>query len=91
MSEKPGLAALIDNTPLPEEEARALWKEFSEHMDANKGDRLGFAQKKGFLSIAPELRKGQAVLVARTTNTPPPARAATPNGVKPQAGKRRKR
>jgi hypothetical protein len=60
----PRLAAFVDGTLLPEEEARALWGRFSAHMDAHKGDLAGFARAEGFASIHPESRRGQAVLVA---------------------------
>jgi hypothetical protein len=63
------LAGVIDGAPLSEEDAKALWKEFSEHMDANRGDMAGFAKKKGWFAIAPEYRDGKAVLVVRTTAT----------------------
>jgi hypothetical protein len=70
---KPGnLAALVDGAPLPEDEARELWKRFSEHMGENKGDMEGFARKNGYTAIAPEFRDGRAVLVAYTTVPPPP-------------------
>jgi hypothetical protein len=63
------LACVIDGAPLSEEDAKALWKEFSAYMDANRGDMAGFAKKKGWFAIAPEYRDGKAVLVARTTAT----------------------
>jgi len=63
---KPRLAATIDGRPLGEEEARALWVEFSAHMDEHQGDFAGFAKKKGFVSAVPEVQSGQAVLVLRT-------------------------
>jgi hypothetical protein len=70
---KPGnLAALVDGAPLPEDEARDLWKRFSEHMGEHKGDMEGFARKNGYTAIAPEFRGGRAVLVAYTTAPPPP-------------------
>jgi hypothetical protein len=87
------LAAWIDGTPLAEEEARALWKEFSEHMDEHRGDMAGFATKKGWFSVLPEHRAGKAVLMVRTSATakmaPPPAApkpAPRPQG-KPQQKK----
>jgi hypothetical protein len=58
------LAVIVDGTPLSEEDARALWARFSAHMDAHKGDLVGFAQTEGFASVHPESRRGQAVLVA---------------------------
>jgi hypothetical protein len=71
------LAALIDGVPLGEDEARALWREFSEHMDEHRGDMAGFAQKKGWFSVIPEHRQGKAVLAVRTSESakiaPPPA------------------
>jgi hypothetical protein len=61
------LACVVDGAPLSEEDAKALWKEFSVYMDANRGDMAGFAKKKGWFAIAPEYRDGKAMLVARTT------------------------
>ena len=91
------LAGAIDSVPLPEEDAKALWREFSEHMDANRGDMAGFAKKKGWFAVAPEFRDGKAVLVVRTTATaktlpavqappkPGPQQKAKPKpGAKPQ-------
>jgi hypothetical protein len=81
------LAAVIDAAPLPAEAAKALWKEFSEHMEANRGDMAGFAAKKGWFSIAPEYRGGKAVLIARTTATakaPAPIPAQAPQKPRPQ-------
>ena len=66
MSGKPNLAAVVDGAPLAEAEARELWKEFSAHMDEHQGDMAGFAKKKSWQSVAPEYRKGQAVLVVKT-------------------------
>jgi len=60
------LAVLVDGIALDAEAARALWTEFSAHMDENKGDVIGFAGKKGWQSVAPEFRQGKAVLVVKT-------------------------
>jgi len=79
------LACVIDGVTLPEEDAKALWKEFSEHMDEKRGDMTGYAKKKGWFSVAPEFRDGKAVLVIRTTATArslPPAQA--PQKPRPQ-------
>ncbi len=86
MSEGQGsrLAVTIDGAPLGDEEARALWREFSEHMDANRGDMAGFAKKKGFVSVSPEYLQGKAVLVAWTTAPPPrPPQPRAPKPLKP--------
>jgi hypothetical protein len=64
MTEKSRLAAELDSKALGDDEARALWTEFSAHMDANRGDMIGFAKLKGWQSVAPEYRAGRAVLVA---------------------------
>ena len=64
------LALLVDGVPQPEEEAKALWKAFSEHMDAHRGDMAGFASQRGWASVSPEYRHGKAVLVVRTSTTP---------------------
>jgi hypothetical protein len=60
------LVVLVDGSALPEDEGRALWTEFSAHMDANQGDMAGFAKKKGWQSVLPEYRQGKAVLVVKT-------------------------
>lgn len=67
MPEKPRLAVLIDNVPLGDEESRALWTKFSEHMDTHRGDFAGFAKQHGYYRVSPEARNGQAVLVIYTT------------------------
>jgi hypothetical protein len=86
MSEGSRLMALVDGAALGEAEGRALWAEFSAHMDENKGDMAGFAKKKGWQSVAPEFRDGKAVLLVKT-GAAVPAKPAKP---KPQ-GKRRRR
>jgi hypothetical protein len=85
------LAAWIDGAPLGDDEARLLWKEFSEHMDAHRGDMAGFAAKKGWFAVLPEHRAGKAVLMVRTSAAakmaPPPAApkpAPRPQGKPPQ-------
>ena len=97
---RPALAVLKDGTPLPEDEARALWTEFSAHMEANRGDTAGFAKQRGWHAVAPEFRMGRAVLVVSTTPeaaarakaaAPPPKPAAKspphkgPSGHRPAA------
>jgi hypothetical protein len=81
------LAVRVDGAALPDEEARALWQEFSAHMDANKGDMAGFAKKKGWHAVAPEYQSGQAVLVVATTA----AAAAKPAAKAAQASGKRRR
>jgi hypothetical protein len=96
MSDKPSLAVLVDGVPLPDDEARALWTRFSEHMDEHRGDMAGFAKLCGYVSVAPEVRRGQPVLVVQTTNAPA-AKPAPPQQQRPtgrgqgSAGKRRRR
>ena len=84
MTEPSRLSALVDGTALDPEAARALWTEFSAHMDENKGDMAGFARKKGWHSVAPEFRQGMAVLVVQTG-----AAAAKPRA-KPASKSRRR-
>lgn len=60
------LAVLLDGKPLAEDEARTLWQAFSVHMDEHEGDLGGFAAQKGWSSVKPEYRAGQAVLVVTT-------------------------
>ncbi len=64
MSVPSRLAAFVDDTPLPEDEARALWARFSDYMGSHQGDLAGFARAEGFASVHPESRRGRAVLVA---------------------------
>ncbi len=85
------LAGIVDGVTLSEREAKALWMEFSEHMDEKRGDMVGYAKKKGWFSVAPEYRGGKAVLIVRTTATakgPPPVLAPPkPQSKAPQKGK----
>ena len=60
---RPRLVVLIDNEALPEEDARGLWERFSQYMDEHPGDFAGFAAAEGVVTVKPEHRKGQAVLV----------------------------
>jgi hypothetical protein len=98
MTEPSRLAALIDGAPLDPDASRALWTEFSAHMDEHRGDFAGFARAKGWHSVTPEYQQGKAVLVVRTTAAPAPAapkpaatKAAAPKaGAKPKPRKRRR-
>lgn len=63
---KARLAVVIDGKPLDDEEARTLWQAFSAHMDEHEGDLDGFAKKRGWSSVKPEHKAGQAVLVVTT-------------------------
>lgn len=96
MVDKPSLTVIIDGVPLPDDEARALWTRFSEHMDEHRGDMAGFAKLCGYVSVAPEVRHGQPVLVVQTTEAaaakiaPPHQQRLTPRG-QGSAGKRRRR
>ncbi|APR86102.1 Hypothetical protein A7982_11451 [Minicystis rosea] len=80
---RPALVVLKDGAPLPDDEARALWTEFSAHMEANRGDTAGFAKQKGWHAVAPEFRMGRAVLVVSTT----PEAAAKAKAAAPPQGK----
>jgi hypothetical protein len=77
-----GLGALVDGTPLPAEEAAALWKRFSAWMDSHAGDLAGFAAVEGFASVHPEVHDGTPVLVASHTR---------PQGPYAPASRKRKR
>ncbi len=60
------LAVSVDDKPLPDEEARAIWVAFSAHMDEHEGDAPGFAKARGWVSATPTYVRGQAVLVIKT-------------------------
>ena len=57
------LRVVVDGVPMPEAEARAFWKRFSDHMEANKGDLAGFAKAEGFASVHPAMGASGAELV----------------------------
>ena len=61
------LGVLVDGTPLPDEEARALWARFSEWMEEHHGDLGGFAVKEGYASVHPGVEGGRPVLRASKT------------------------
>ena len=80
------LTVFVDDRELPEEEARALWKRFSDHMEAHQGDLRGFAEKEGVASVLPEHGAGKAILRLRKTGEQVPyanARAATDKSAAP--------
>lgn len=75
------LAVVRDGVDLPEEQARALWRAFSEHMERSHDDYDGFARDHGFLSVRAEHRRGRAVLIVSSVASipPPPPRASRPS------------
>jgi hypothetical protein len=81
------LVVLVDGAPLEAEAGRALWTEFSAHMDAHEGDMKGFAKLKGWQTVAPEYQRGKAVLVVKTgapVPKPPSVQAAKKKAKKPR-------
>jgi hypothetical protein len=61
------LKVIVDGDPMPEEEAHAFWKRFSDHMDTHKGDLAGFAKLEGYASVHPKMGPDGAELwVSRT-------------------------
>jgi hypothetical protein len=61
------LRVLVDGTPLPDEDAHAFWKRFSDWMEEHRGDLAGFAQSEGLASVHPEMQVSGPVLVASHT------------------------
>jgi hypothetical protein len=61
---KKRLGVLVDGTPLPEEQAHALWDRFSTWMEEHRGDLAGFAAQEGFLSVHPGVDGDRPVLRA---------------------------
>jgi hypothetical protein len=66
------LRVLVDGTPLPDDEATALWKRFSDWMEDHRGDLAGFAAKEGFRSVHPGVEGGKPVLFASRTEAQKP-------------------
>lgn len=83
------LRVVIDDAPLPSEEAVAFWKRFSTWMDDHPGDLAGFAQGEGLASIRPEMHDGAPVLVgSHSAPQVPYGNAPQHNAAKPaKAGK----
>jgi hypothetical protein len=61
------LGVLIDGVALPEDEARAFWRRFSDWMNEHAGDLAGFAKAEALASVRPEIHDGSPVLVASRT------------------------
>ena len=77
----PKLTVIVDGTPMPEEEARAFWTRFSDHMETNKGDLAGFAKAEGFASVRPAMGpEGAQLVVSRTAKQEPYAKARSNPG-----------
>jgi hypothetical protein len=77
---------LVDGEPLPNQEAIAFWKRFSEWMDEHPGDLGGFARTEGLSSVQPQMHDGTPVLVASRTAPQPPYGVA-PKKKAPRGGK----
>jgi hypothetical protein len=77
------LAVLRDGIELPEDQARALWRAFSEHMDRNRDDLDGFARDHGFVSVRAEHRRGRAVLIVSSMASIPPPPKRSDSGARP--------
>ena len=75
------LTVRVDGVVMADEDARAFWARFSEHMETNKGDLAGFARAEGFASVRPTLGPdGPELVVSRTAPQQPYARAGSSAG-----------
>jgi hypothetical protein len=75
------LTVIVDGAPMADEEARAFWKRFSDHMEGNKGDLAGFAKAEGFASVRPAMgSEGAQLVVSRTARQEPYANARSNPG-----------
>ncbi|CAN5750888.1 hypothetical protein BH09MYX1_BH09MYX1_08190 [soil metagenome] len=80
------LRVVVDGKPLPEDEARALWKRFSDHMEEHKGDLGGFAKAEGFASVQPAMGDEGAELRVSRSKTQAPYRNVSKGGSGEGAG-----
>ncbi|MDP9000501.1 MAG: hypothetical protein M3O46_10365 [Myxococcota bacterium] len=83
------LGVWIDATPLPDAEARAFWKRFSDWMEEHPSDLAGFALAEGLTSVHPEMRPSGPVLVGSRTAPQRPYAVATNSGAGRDAGTKR--
>ncbi len=67
----------VDGVLLAPEDARAMWRRFSEHMEAHRGDLAGFAASEGFASVHPGMEGGEPLLVVSRTAAQGPYRSVT--------------
>ncbi|MDP9034659.1 MAG: hypothetical protein M3O50_07605 [Myxococcota bacterium] len=81
------LRVLIDGASLPDAEARALWKRFSDWMEEHPGDLGGFASAEGLASVHPEMQGSAPVLVGSHTAAQRPYTAVTAGGSPADAGR----
>jgi len=92
VSEAPGgLRVLVDGQPMPDEEARAFWQRFSDHMETNRGDLAGFAKAEGYASVHPGLGAGGPELHVSSSATQRPYTNVSKGGsskVQPQGPSR---
>ena len=75
------LTVIVDGAPMADEEARAFWTRFSDHMEKNKGDLAGFAKAEGFASVRPAMGpEGAQLIASRTARQEPYANARSNRG-----------
>jgi hypothetical protein len=85
------LSVVVDGVAMPEDQAREMWRRFSEYMEQHRGDLGGFAASAGFVSAHPRSEGGRAVLVLSRT-APQEAYGAAPKpAAKKSAGRKRRR
>ncbi|HEY1958032.1 MAG TPA: hypothetical protein VGH28_20565 [Polyangiaceae bacterium] len=89
-----GLSVIVDGVRMKDDEARAFWARFSDHMEKNKGDLGGFAKAEGFASVRPTMTaSGPELVVSRTAAQQPYTKAGSSAGSpkpqeKPAAGQK---
>ena len=76
-----GLSVVVDGVRMKEDEARAFWARFSDHMEKNKGDLGGFAKAEGYASVRPTMTpSGPELVVSRTAPQQPYTKAGSSSG-----------
>jgi hypothetical protein len=81
------LRVVVEGEPLPDDDARGLWRRFSDWMEGHPGDLAGFAREEGFASVHPEMHDGAPALVLSRVAAQKPYGPAPKKSAKAPSGR----